>query len=111
MSIVGANSTISTYRLTAPEANKEEYNSTANLSDIGCYIEPASLDLQDISDNANAYSVHNCYIKGVVDIIRSDKIIDQDGNEYIVQQEQKFENNIDTDNQTELLLVKTYLGN
>jgi len=107
MSIIGANNTVSTYRLTTTN-NQDEYSTSANLSGLGCYIEPVSPDVAVIFGDENAFKTYKCYIKGAKDIIITDKVIDKQYNEYIVQGVEKFENNTDVTNQTELTMVRKY---
>ena len=107
MSIVGANNIVSTYRLETA-SSKDEYSATANLSGLCGYLEPVSPEIAVIYGNENAYTTYKCYIDGVHDIIVSDKVIDENADEYIVQGVQIFQGNTDVPNHTEITIVKKF---
>ena len=98
-------STISTSRLSTV-LNKEVYS--ANLSGIGCYIEPAGMDISVLYGEENAGKVYKCIIQKVADIKITDKITDKNSNVYIVQGIEKYENNLDVQNQTEITMIRKY---
>lgn len=104
--IIGANNTVTTYRMAV--GSKETYSGTATLSSVPCYIEQVEPQLAVILDDQNAFSTFRAYIEGAVDIIIGDKLVDSQGNTYIASGVQKFENNTDTDDQTEVTMVKKY---
>ena len=105
--MIGENNVISTYRLETT-SSKDTYSSTANLSSLGCYLEPVSPEIAVIYGDENAYTTYKCYIDEPQDIKVSDKVIDQNGDEFIVQGVQIFQGNTDVPNHTEIIIVKRY---
>jgi len=103
----GCNNIISTKRLTL-SSSKETYSASTTLSGLPCYIEHINPELAAMFDGANAFYTYKCFVDGTPDIVISDKVIDQASNEYIVFGVQKYSNNVDVDNHTEILMHKPY---
>lgn len=108
--MIGENNTITTYRL-ATTSGKETYESAATVEDEPCYLVMSSPDIAVMFENVPAYEVFSCYMDDAQDIIISDKVVDDQGNEYIVKKVTKYENNSDLPNDTtELVMFKKYDG-
>jgi len=101
--MIGPNTTVKTQRRADTETDKSSFPVTYILEDIPAYIEPASAELIAMSDIDNALSVFNM-LCDLVDIIRNDKIIDSDGNEYLVEGVRPISDPIDS--HMELLITK-----
>lgn len=107
--ICGANNKISIFRVIL--GAKETYSDTPTVSDVDCYLEQLDPQVAAILDDQNAFQTFKAYIDGIIDVEISDKIIDADSITYIASGVQKFQNNIDTPNQTEIIMVKKYVKN
>lgn len=99
--MIGSNNTISTKRL-ATVNGKSTYSN--NLSNVACYLEPASGDVAQQARSVHGFILYNLICEGVVDLAMNDRVFDSDGNEYSVYIIQQFQDNIEIDNHTEALL-------
>lgn len=105
--MLGQNNVVTTYRLLSNN-QKETYGGTAILTSIDCYLEHASDKVAVMFDGIPAYEVYSLFIEGNQDIIISDKVVDTQGNTYVVKGIKEYDNNMDTCDMTEIVLYRKY---
>lgn len=106
----GQNNSISTKRL-ATSGGKDTYPGSYNLTSVPCYLERAAAEVAIMFENVPAYEVFSCIMDDTQDIIISDLVVDEQGEEYIVRAISKYDNNPDIPaNSTELTMVHKYDG-
>lgn len=112
MILGAANTAISVYRYVV-SSNKRTYGGTPIATGIDAFLEPIDPKLAAVIDAGATWQTFTCIIQSGVDIKINDKVVDTDGNEYIVQGLQDFSNNNEAgpllSNQIELILVKYYV--
>ena len=106
--MIGENNAISVKRLALDGESKEAYDSSFVFENEPCYIEPLDPTVATILDGQNAFTTFKIYLEGTLDVKIGDKCIDQQSVEYIVRGLQKYSNNPDTGDMTELTAVKQF---
>ena len=105
--MIGANATISVYKL--QEVSGKETYSTADSTGVDCYKERIQPELATFWDGGGDYEVYRFITDEVLDVKETDRLVDQDSNTFTVKGIQQFEDNIDTDNHTEIIAFRTYV--
>jgi len=85
------NNKISVKRLITT-GSKEAYASIYTYENIDCYIEKQDPKVAIMYGDENAFNTFLCVINQILDIRKSDLIIDQNSNQYRVSGFQKFDN-------------------
>lgn len=106
--MIGENNQITTYRMTLDAENKEVYSVTPTLTNEPCYIEPLDAQVSTVLDSVNAFFMFKIFLEGTLDILVGDKCVDQQSKEYIVKGVEKYSNNPDTGDVTELTCVSRF---
>jgi len=81
--MIGANSVISTYRY-AKSGNKEKHNAAPTIRGLSVYIVREQLERATMIDQANAHLLFRMQSDEALNIVKGDKVVDQNGKEYIV---------------------------
>lgn len=105
--MLGANNIIKTKRLVKTSGH-ESYPAEYYLTDIVCYCENPVTEYVTVEGEQIAFIKFKLHTD-VVDIIETDQITDQQGNDYTVSYVQSFINNTDTDNHLEIVAYKKAL--
>ncbi|RMD51323.1 hypothetical protein D6827_02460 [Candidatus Parcubacteria bacterium] len=105
--MLGANRTISTYRLSTT-GNISEYSSSATMSDIDVYLESIKPELDMVLDVKAGIEAYYMYADPdeLTDILVGDKVVDDQNNTYYVQGIKRHEDNLDSGNVLRILLNK-----
>jgi hypothetical protein len=103
--MIGKNNSIKTYRITTDLNLKEIYSSTPTLNGLSVYLEPIELEPSEGFHGEAVYNRFVCFADGNQDIKISDKVIDSEGNVYIVNGTQYFKGG-DIPSHTEISLTK-----
>lgn len=86
------NSVINTKRLVTSGTKQSYPSEIYTLSNIDCYIEKTDPKVAVMFGDENAFNTFFCSINAILDIKKTDLVIDQDGIEYRVGGVQKFTN-------------------
>ncbi len=103
--MIGANNTISVYRIDRDVNSKEVYGSSAVIAGLSAYIEPVELQPSEGFQGESVFYQFQCFVEGKPDIRISDKIIDSDNNSYTVNGVQYFKGG-DVASHTEISITK-----
>lgn len=87
--MIGQNHTISTKRLIAT-TGKEAYSVGFIIANEPAFIEKMNPEDAAMWSGANSLSMYLMHLDGTPDVRKSDKVIDDAGNEYIVHDIQPF---------------------
>ena len=93
--ILGANTTITTYRL-VDTGSTTDHSASATVSGAEAYIEAASAELVAVLGQQPGIEVYMCYVEPG-NYRENDKVVDSQGNEYTIVGIERRENNVDTD--------------
>lgn len=106
--MIGANNEISVYAMVENIDGHETYNSTPFITGEPCYIEPVDAQVATILDDQNAFKMFNIFCEGQLAINEGHKVVDLQSREYIVKGVEKFWNNSDTGDMTQLMCVNRF---
>ena len=67
--------------------DKEEYDATPYQTAVKFQIIPAGSDILATFPGVPAYSLHEMFCFDMVEVLNGDKVIDEDGSEYIIRGE------------------------
>lgn len=101
--MIGSNATISTKRIEAVDG-KQSYSETYTLENVEAYIEPINAEAAKNFEE-NIFLLFTLIIDGVVDILISDLVVDDEGDEYTVKGVKPFKGG-DVPSHTEAVIVK-----
>lgn len=93
--ILGANTTITTYRL-ATSGDTAAFSGSATIAGVEAYIESTSPELVAVLGEQPGLEVFTCYVEPG-DYREGDKVVDAASKEYRVIAIERHENNDDTD--------------
>ena len=82
--MIGSTHTIKTFRLTAPETDKEEYSTQATVRGVPVIIQREQLERAAFIDQENAFDVYRMESDRKLDIQEHDKVVDNKNTEYRV---------------------------
>lgn len=102
--IIGANTTITTYRL-ANSGNTAAFSGSATLSGVAAYIESLRGELAAVIGENPALEIFTCHVDPC-DVKVGDKVVDAASVEYRVANIEKHDGNEDTDDLWVLTLHK-----
>jgi len=102
--MIGANTTITTYRLT-DSSDTSSFSASATVSGVAAYIENTSPELVAVLGEQPGIETYDCHVEpGNYRV--GDKVVDGSSNEYRIVGIERHENNEDTDDIYTLRLNK-----
>lgn len=96
------NNTITTQRFVTVNG-KSTYSN--NLTGVECYIEPYQGSYQYQDENLLGYKLFQLITEEQIDLLRGDRVIDAQANQYTVYELLPYSNNDDVPNHTEAILT------
>jgi len=102
--MIGANTTITTYRIVRDGNDKEAYSVVPTLSSVSAWVEQLDQEPTEFVSGDSTFYNYRGYVDGILDIKISDKVIDAEGNEYTVKGVQSY-NGGDVPDHTEISMT------
>lgn len=102
--MIGANTTITTYRIVRDANDKEAYSASPTLTSVSAWVEQLDQEPTEFVSGDSTYYNFRCYVDGILDVKISDKVIDGDGYEYTVKGVQAY-NGGDVPDHTEISMT------
>lgn len=81
--MIGANNSILTYRY-AKSGGKEQHNAAPTMRGVSVYIVREQLERATMIDQANAHLIFRMQSDEALNMVKGDKVVDQNAKEYIV---------------------------
>ena len=104
MSILTPNNALDVYH-EETTSGKTTWESSPSIIAIECYLEPISFEMSQMYGLSSAYTLFKAFTN-LADIVRKDKLIDKQGEEYVVHGVQRYEYNTDVESHLEVIVYK-----
>lgn len=106
--MIGANNTVTTYRMTT-SGGKSTYSATPTLTAMPCFLVGADFRLANALGYANAFELFVMYMDQDVDILRGDKVVDRNDEEFYVVGIKETPDD-EVEGTTEVFISKKFVG-